>query len=297
MTGNRERSRLIGYDQFLLCLCYLTWPHVQADEAASFVYRNGGGLYERPIIYRRCKELKMSRKRASTEAHQAYTPRNILRCQLFWSQPPPIGVHQTPRRLMIDFDECGLELQSCNRRHGMAFSGLRVRKRGNYSRDTKLTVIMAVEPGDPNLPNNVYGSIAWPRRWVWVSEDAGTTAVRFAQFTRYVMEYIENNPLPLPQQLQHQQKYFLWDNLGSHLAPLVYQTVQGRPGGMFDIILRPPYKPQWGPIEYVFCQLADRLRDRIFQIHTLADLRQQILIVSAQLSGFDGTFAECGYTN
>jgi hypothetical protein len=142
MTGNRERSRLVGYDQFLLCLCYLTWPHVQADEAASFVYRNGGGLYERPIIYRRCKELKMSRKRASTEAHQAYTPRNILRCQLFWSQPPPIGVHQTPRRLMIDFDECGLELQSCNRRHGMAFSGLRVRKRGNYSRDTKLTVIM-----------------------------------------------------------------------------------------------------------------------------------------------------------
>ena len=142
MTGNRSRRSLVGYDQLLLCLCYHIWPHVQANEVAAFIHRNGGGLYARPIIYCRCKELKLTRKRASTEAHQAYTPRNILRCQLFWSQPPPIGVHQTPRRLMIDFDECGLELQSCNRRHGMAFSGLRVRKRGNYSRDTKLTVIM-----------------------------------------------------------------------------------------------------------------------------------------------------------
>ena len=81
---------------------------------------------------------------------------------------------------MIDVDKCGIELQSVNRRHGMAFSGLRVQKRGNYSKDTKLTVVMVIEPGDPNLPDNVYGSIAWPRQWVWVSADAGTTAIRLA---------------------------------------------------------------------------------------------------------------------
>jgi hypothetical protein len=38
------------------------------------------------------KELKMSLKKASTEAYQAFTPRNLLRAELFWSQLSPLGI-------------------------------------------------------------------------------------------------------------------------------------------------------------------------------------------------------------
>jgi hypothetical protein len=63
-------------------------------------------------------ELNMSRKAASTEAFQAFTPRNLLRAELFWSRPPPLGIFQVRHRLLIDVDECGLAIEQCNRSKG-----------------------------------------------------------------------------------------------------------------------------------------------------------------------------------
>ena len=48
-------------------------------------------------------------------------------------------------------DECGIEITRTNRKYGHCSCGIRVVKLGHYSRDTKLTIILAVEAGDPVL--------------------------------------------------------------------------------------------------------------------------------------------------
>ena len=68
---------------------------------------------------------------------------------------------------------------------------------------------------------------------------------------------------------------------------------------MVDMIVpRPAYAPKYGPIEYIFCELGDRLRERANHTWTNAILRQEIINVLASL-GTDGrfnqTFAHCGY--
>lgn len=92
MTGNKQADTLTGYDQFLLCIYSVSHPDAQLDHVAAFNYRNGGGLYTRGQISSRFKELEITRKVASTEAHQAFEPRNVFKAQLFWTSPPPLGV-------------------------------------------------------------------------------------------------------------------------------------------------------------------------------------------------------------
>jgi hypothetical protein len=273
------------------------YPSAHEDEIATFIYDSGGDIYERSQISKRLKELKMTKKKASTEAYQAFYPRNILKCQRFWSQPPPVGVVDVPRCWLIDVDECGFDLSQTNRTSGHGHTSIRLRKPGNYSKDTKLTIIMAVEPGDPTLPPNVYGSAAHPRRWIRINQNAGTTAVEFADFCDMVCSEIEAAPLA---NNGDARRYFLWDNLTSHLAPIVYQTIEGRDNGCsFECVPRPPYQPKYGPIEYVFCELACRLRDLAKEEWTYVTLRQEILNVAAQLGlngNFNSTFEHCGYT-
>jgi hypothetical protein len=55
------------------------YPAAQEDEIAAFIYDSGGKIYERSQISKRLIELKMTKKKGSTEAYQALTPRNILR--------------------------------------------------------------------------------------------------------------------------------------------------------------------------------------------------------------------------
>jgi hypothetical protein len=56
---------------------------------------------------------------------------------------------------LIDFDEFGVSLEKCNRTGGWAVKVLRVRKDGHYHHGAKITVIFAIEPGDPQLPPHV----------------------------------------------------------------------------------------------------------------------------------------------
>ena len=82
-------------------------------------------------------------KVTSTVAYQAFTERNLTRRRLYWTMPWPIGIHEIPRRLLIDADEFGLHLNDANRKYGSAPRGMKVRKPGNYDRGTfKLTIIL-----------------------------------------------------------------------------------------------------------------------------------------------------------
>ena len=115
----------------------------------------------------------MTSKVSSHEAYEAFLPQNVLRKELFWTQPPPLGIVGIEHRRMIDVDEFGISLQKCNRTRGYAASFYRVRKAGHYVRNTKLTVLFAFEPGDPQIPSNIDGSIERLRRWYQILQNEG----------------------------------------------------------------------------------------------------------------------------
>ena len=72
-------------------------------------------------------------------------PHNVLRRELFWNLPPPIGVFQVPRNQLIDSDECAIFLSTANRAHGKAYVNVRVGETGVYGCDEKWTLIMAID--------------------------------------------------------------------------------------------------------------------------------------------------------
>ena len=240
---------------------------------------------------RRLRELGLTRKVSSTEAKQASLPINLFKRDEFWTMPLPFEVNGCERRRLIDVDECGIELQRSNRKYGHSFSGVRVVKPGHYSRDTKLTIILAVEAGDPALPPEVRGSTANPRRWLRILVKAGTTTLDFNDFLRFVCDDIaDNHPVGM---VGNQSRVFLWDNLTSHCSPIIHQTVEGEYGHL--IVRRPPYKPLDAPIEYVFCSLVCELQTRTFHMNNLPQLIHAIQLVVTNLNGFNATFNKLGY--
>ena len=298
MTGGSERTDLVGKDQLLMSVCLSIWPDASLDQLAAFIFNNGGSLYSREAISHRMKELKLTKKKASVEAYQAFLPINVLKAELFWSQPPPLGIVGLETRCLIDADEMAVCLDETNKSYGHAHCSIRIRKPGHYVKDQKLTVIMAVEPGDPNLPANVDGSIQNPRHWIQVRKVAGTTALDFANFLNYVCGELET-PHPARGNLDD-HRCFLYDNLSSHLSPIIAHTVENRPSpNLFHCVRRPPYQPKYGPIEYVFAELAKRLEEQVRPHWDDNDLMNAIRATAANLGKdgkFHNTFVHCGYT-
>lgn len=295
-TGNKARQNLTRGDQLLMSIFLFAWPEAEADEVATYIYNNSGNLYSRQDISSRMKDLDLTKKVASTEAYQAFEPRNVLRVQLFWSQPPPLGVRTIARRKFIDADEFGIAIQKCNRKSGHAYVSVRIRKPGHYCRDTKLTVLFAVEPGDPRLPPHMDGSVQKPRRWIRVTRLSGTTATTFADFCDYICTDIETNPIPNTDD----HRVFLWDNLSSHLSPIVVQTVEGRNGPIhFAIVKRPAYEAKYAPIEYKILDIVNELKRNAHPDWDTNQLEQEIYLAASRIGmngSFDATFDHCGYT-
>lgn len=50
------------------------FPDAATDEIAIYIYDMSENVYIRDVISRRMKELGLTKKRASTEAYQAFTP-------------------------------------------------------------------------------------------------------------------------------------------------------------------------------------------------------------------------------
>ena len=292
MNGNRESEAIIGIDQYNLCTFLLAWPEARIDEIIAFMANAGTGtVFTRSQVSKRMKDLGLTKKVSSTEAKQAFLPMNMLKRRLFWTQPVPFGVAGADRRRLIDIDECGIELQSTNRKYGHSAIGLRVVKPGHYSKDTKLTILLAVEAGDPQVQPGIRGSVTNPRRWLRILQKGGTSTIDFDDFVTHICNDLMQNPVP--GQVGNNERIFLWDNLSSHCSPLIHQTVEGNFGHI--IIRRPPYKPSDAPIEYIFCQLIVGLQFRTFQLSNIPDLMHAIQVVVTNLKGFDNLFQKLGY--
>ena len=292
MTGNRDRQVIVGLDQFNLIMFLLAWPDARLDEIIAFLANAGNGrVFSRSQVSIRLNELGMSKKIGSTEARQASLPINLFKREQFWSMNLPFGVNGCERRRLIDIDEIGIELQRTNRKYGHSHTGIRVVKPGHYSRDTKLTVILAVEPGDPALDPEVRGSVDNPRRWLRILVKAGTSTIDFTDFLRSVCTNLqEYHPEGM---IGNRSRVFLWDNLSSHCSPVIHQTVEGE----FDhlIVRRPPYKPSDAPIEYIFCSLICDLQTKTFETNNLVELIHAIQVSVTNLRGFNNTFEKLGY--
>ena len=240
--------------------------------------------YSHTAISRALKHLTFSRKRSSKVAHLAFTRKNLFRRKIFHTERFPVGKVGIPRARLIDVDECGLELRSTDQHYGHAVKGLRVVHPGNYTRDTKVTGIAAIEPGDPSLPEDVNGSMSRPHRWIRVSTEKGTMSDVYKTFLLHKVCDSFNADEP--------QRTFMYDNLGAHTNPLLYREVKKRG---HRILCRPPYYPADGPIEWIFNQLGCKLRNRSSAIKNIKNLITEIHSIFANMTGFDDTFRKCEY--
>ena len=221
---------------------------------------------------------------------------NSLRTQQFWTMGPRVGVYGVPRHRLIDIDEASFCLKKIEKRYGRAYSSCRVRDTANYTRmGGRINLLLAVEPGDPNIPANQIGSIEHPRTWYKVV-DGNVDQFVYAEFIDEICSDIEQNPLP-----SDNERYFLWDNLALHGTAYVNYTLEMRPTRnifRFVAIPRPPYQPKFAPIEYAFCQIANELARRTNEGDTIAILQTNVTDLCTTIGSggaMDRTFAHCGY--
>ena len=113
---------------------------------------------------------------------------------------------------------------------------MRVRKIGNYGRGkAKITLILAIEPGDPDLRACKKGSVQNPRMWYRLSTDAGTSTKNYVDFLNLdLMDYFKST---------EKQRTILHDNLSSHKSDEV--VVKGR---CPEMVLIPPLIPKMGDL-------------------------------------------------
>jgi hypothetical protein len=117
---------------------------------------------------------------------------------------------------------------------------------------------------------------------------AGTTAEVFRDFVDHICTTIEVNG----HAGTDDHRVFLWDNLVAHHSPIMNNTVYLRAGPWeFSIVRRPPYHPEYGPIEYKICDLCEQKRKE----WTDQILEQMLPRIANTLKGFDATFEHCGY--
>ena len=238
-------------------------------------------------ISRALCSLGYTRKVASTVAYQALTERNLLWRQIFWDELWPVGVNGFPRQHIIDADEFGLHLNAANSKYGSAPRGMRIRKPGNCDRGSfKLTIILAVEAGDPAIAPGLPGSLTKPRVWARISEEPGTTSAAYCSFVSRVLDTYNANSNPAL------HKLLIHNNLSSHKSVEVLEAVRRRG----RVVCRPPYRPQDRPVEFAINQVCCQLVKRWSKVSDLQMMQTVIQhIINTEINGMDATFLKCGY--
>jgi hypothetical protein len=189
---------------------------------------------------------------------------------------------------LVDIDEFGLHLNAANKKYGSSPRGLEIRKPGNYDRGNfKLTILLAVETGDPTIPDGDIGSVSNPRVWGRVNAVAGTSAEAYRTFVEHVLDTYDaiNDPA--------QRRTLIHDNLSSHKAPEVYEAVRDRG---HRVVCRPPYRPQDGPVEFAINQVCCGIERHWLEVSNLPTMQSLVEeLIDVGISGMDATFVKCGY--
>ena len=150
-----------------------------------------------------------------------------------------------------------------------------------------MTVILAVESGDPAIPNGDIGSVSNPRVWARVTEEPGTTAIAYREFVEHVLNTYDAVANPAL------RRTLIHDNLSAHRAPEVYEAVRERG---HCVVCRPPYRPQDGPVEYAINQVCVQLDKHWSECVDLESMKTVVEeIIDGKITNMDETFVHCGY--
>ena len=175
-----------------------------------------------------------------------------------------------------------------NWKYGSSSKGLKIRKPGNYDHGTfKITIILAVETGNPAVPDGLIGLVSNPCIWAHVTNEPGTSVEVYHIFVEHVLgtyNAIEN--LAFHQTLIH-------DNLTLHKVPKVYQAVCQH---SHCIVCHPPYQPQDEPIKYAINKVCGHLENGWSEVTDLVSMTMVIIdIINNNIHNMDDTFVHCGY--
>lgn len=205
MSGNKAQPKIRGLDLFHLIMYRMVYPKANADEVRRFIFENNP---TNPVVFSRmditrCEQLlDMRRLRSATTANQALLPHNVLRRHLFWTSPPPVGIRLVPRVCLLDYDECGIFMTTCNRVYGKGYVGSRIRESGPYGYDEKWTLMMAIRPCG--------------FRHVWFRKICGTNAQDMLLFWQAVINRLQGCGI---------QVHFMFDNLSSHFSAAIFDAI------------------------------------------------------------------------
>mmetsp|Transcript_22774 Transcript_22774/g.51622 ORF Transcript_22774/g.51622 Transcript_22774/m.51622 type:complete len:152 (-) Transcript_22774:434-889(-) len=135
--GGKREQQMSGHHLYLLVLFKKIFPQASASQCAVFVacHSADNRVFTDREISAALNRLNFSRKKGSTTAYEAFSPRNLKRHFQFWNYSFPAGVVGVRRRDLIDIDECSFCVGDSDQTYGHAVKGLRVRKVGNYGEE------------------------------------------------------------------------------------------------------------------------------------------------------------------
>ena len=111
-TGNRHAEREIsGLVLEWLALYRAVLPKATLAECRAFLFNMDPTQppYSNSQVHRAEKLLDLKRKAASTTADFATLPINMLKRELYWTMPPPLGMVGVAVADILDIDEAGFK--------------------------------------------------------------------------------------------------------------------------------------------------------------------------------------------
>jgi hypothetical protein len=275
-TGNHRAEReLHGQALSQLALFRCVKPKATIDEVRAYLYNIDPNVepYSQSQIHRAETLLDLFRKRASTTSFKAYSPINLQKRRMYWTQQYPLGMVNIDPRDIIDFDQCALFAETTDRPFGKCVREKRCDMCGPYNEGEKLNFMMAVVGDDNN-----------PLRWTEAWSSEGTNLFRLYNF----LERIILDLAPLGRSF-----CFTMDNLNIHKNPIILNLIMGA-GHRY--VFRAPYWAVDGAIEYIFNTIHSNLQQHFNEIHDLTELENRIHLIVASMGSFRPYFENVGFT-
>jgi len=237
---------LTGEDQLLLRIFLFIYPNALADDLCLVIFANGGGVYSRQVITRRCHELGLTMKSSSREAYAAFSENAIQRLEWFTILPPPLGVANIPIHILIDIDETGFYLRFISTKYGRGHTTCWIHHPAHYTQSQeKVNVILAIEGGNNMFPPGVDGNIYRPRKWIIVSQES-CNQFTFGNFVGTILTDIESSPVDGG---SDDERIIIWEHLALHKTPYVTTIIEDFPShNLFHSVDRPPHRLNMAPL-------------------------------------------------
>lgn len=193
----------------------------------------------------------------------------------YWTLPYPFGIANIRACDMIDIDEAVVNSTTARRRYAKSHVCVRARQIGPYVRDESVRIILAIS-GDPDL------------RYRWAEIDRGRSGTNLGEF----YNIIDRITAFLNQNQPGRIFTFILDNLNIHHNPMILYLIRLRG---HRVVFRAPYRPQDGPIEYVFNTIENALTLAVHSINNVHDIIRQLASIIRSLPEFSSYFYHCGY--